>query len=88
MEVRRVYFSEGDGSGWAIDEDLRLVRSALEGRFEPSSLASRKSSMPSGGTSFCHFPERRFGGSMSFATRTMPPSITPRSRSSSRCASR
>ena len=38
MQVRRVYFSEGDGAGWAIDEDLRLVRGALEGRFEPSSL--------------------------------------------------
>jgi glycosyltransferase involved in cell wall biosynthesis len=38
VQVRRVHFSEGDDSGWAIDEDLRLVRSALAGRFEATSL--------------------------------------------------
>jgi glycosyltransferase involved in cell wall biosynthesis len=38
MHVRRVHFSQGDDSGWAIDEDLRLVRSALAGRFEDASL--------------------------------------------------
>ena len=36
--VRSVHFSEGDDAGWAIDEDLRLTRSALSGRIAETSL--------------------------------------------------
>ena len=37
--IRRVHFTGGDKVGWAIDEDLRLVREALAGECESTSLA-------------------------------------------------
>ena len=37
--MMRVHFTSGDDSGWAIDEDLRLLRGSLDGVCETSSLA-------------------------------------------------
>jgi glycosyltransferase involved in cell wall biosynthesis len=36
--VTPVFFSAGDGSGWAIDEDLRLIRASIAGLAEEVSL--------------------------------------------------
>ncbi len=39
MPVKRVHFTSGDEAGWAIDEDLRLLRGSLDGVCESTSLA-------------------------------------------------
>ncbi len=39
MAVRRVHLTAGDESGWAIDEDLRLLQNSLAGVCQLSSLA-------------------------------------------------
>jgi glycosyltransferase involved in cell wall biosynthesis len=39
MPITRVHLTAGDGCNWAIDEDLRLVRSSLAGVCEITSLA-------------------------------------------------
>ncbi len=39
----KVWFSEGDAQGWAIDEDLRLLREALGGQVTEASLATANS---------------------------------------------
>lgn len=39
MAVRRVHLTAGDESGWAIDEDLRLLQNSLSGVCQLSSLA-------------------------------------------------
>lgn len=39
MGLTRVHFTSGEQSGWAIDEDLRLLRGSIEGVCEGSSLA-------------------------------------------------
>lgn len=37
--VVKVFFTAGDGAGWAIDEDLRQLREALAGRIQATPLA-------------------------------------------------
>lgn len=37
--MKRVHLTAGDGAGWAIDEDLRLLRGSLAGECEFTSLA-------------------------------------------------
>ena len=39
MSHPRVYLTGGDGTGWALDEDLRLTKSALDGVVELTDLA-------------------------------------------------
>ncbi len=39
MPIKRVHFTTGDEAGWAIDEDLRLLRGSLDGVCESTSLA-------------------------------------------------
>jgi hypothetical protein len=39
MSIRRVHFTTGDDVGWAIDEDLRLLRGSLNGVCESTSMA-------------------------------------------------
>ena len=39
MPINRVHFTDGDQSGWAIDEDLRLLRSSIRSFCKESSLA-------------------------------------------------
>ncbi len=39
MGIARVHFTTGDESGWAIDEDLRLLRGSLESICQSTSLA-------------------------------------------------
>ena len=39
MPVTRVHFTTGDEFGWAIDEDLRLLRGSLDGVCKSTSLA-------------------------------------------------
>ncbi len=68
-----VWFSEGDSKGWAIDEDLRLLKGALEGGFHESTLGNADVVVAVWWWKLLRIPPGRLAGKFVIALADNPP---------------
>ncbi|MFQ3577568.1 MAG: glycosyltransferase family 4 protein, partial [Verrucomicrobiia bacterium] len=69
----KVWFSEGDTQGWAIDEDLRLLRAALGGQVTETSLAAAEVVVAVWWWKLLRIPPRRLANRHVIALADNPP---------------
>jgi glycosyltransferase involved in cell wall biosynthesis len=68
-----IYFGEGDGAGWAIDEDLRLLRKALGGETETTKLADARIVVAVWWWKLLRIPRKMLAGKVVVALADNPP---------------